>query len=127
MSTLTGQFNYSGMEHFITNVKSKSGEMIECVVLPLKSNYIEKTEKNGQVYLNQGIAIYDVAPEKQKNGNTNTIKLYPKKEVREALKAAGKYTPYLGNLKNWDAPAAEVNTSENFDASADIPTDDLPF
>ena len=116
------------MEHIITSVKGKSGQMIECVILPLDSNYIEKTVKDGKVYLNQGIAIYDVAPEKQKNGNTHTIKINPKKEIKEALKAAGKYTPFIGNLKDWSTPSAEVNTSEQFDAAPVIETgDDLPF
>lgn len=128
MSTLTGQINYSAMEHIVTKVKGKSGQMIECIVLPLESNYIEKTVKEGKVFLNQGIAVYDVAPEKQKNGNTHTIKINPKKEIRDALKAAGKYTPFIGNLKDWSGPSAEVNTSEQFEAGAPIETpDDLPF
>jgi len=127
MSTLTGQLNYSAMEHIVTMVKGKNGP-IECVILPLESNYIEKTVKDGKTYLHQGIAVYDVAPEKQKNGNTHTIKINPKKEIREALKAAGKYTPFLGNLKDWAAPTAEVNTSEQFDAGATIDAgNDLPF
>lgn len=127
MSTLTGQLNYSAMEHIVTMVKGKNGP-IECVILPLESNWIEKTEKDGKVYLHQGIAVYDIAPEKQKNGQTHTIKINPKKEIKEALKAAGKYTPFLGNLKDWSAPTAEVNTSEQFDAGAPIDTgDDLPF
>jgi len=125
MSTLTGQLNYSAMEHIVTMVKGKNGP-IECVILPLESNYIEKTEKDGKVYLHQGIAVYDIAPEKQKNGQTHTIKINPKKEIKEALKAAGKYTPFLGNLKDWSVPTAEVNTSEQFDAGAQ-PEDDLPF
>jgi len=125
MSTLTGQLNYSAMEHIVTMVKGKNGP-IECVILPLESNYIEKTVKDGKTYLSQGIAVYDVAPEKQKNGNTHTIKINPKKEIREALKAAGKYTPFLGNLKEWSAPTAEVNTSEQFDDTP-LVDDALPF
>jgi hypothetical protein len=127
MSTLTGQLNYSAMEHIVTKVKGKSGQMIECVILPLESNWIEKTEKDGKVYLHQGIAVYDIAPEKQKNGQTHTIKINPKKEIKDALKAAGKFTPFLGNLKDWSAPTAEVNTSEQFDAGAVQTDDDLPF
>lgn len=127
MSTLTGQLNFSAFEHVITKVKGKSG-MIECVILPLDSNYIEKTEKDGKTYLNMGIAVYDVAPEKQKNGNTHVMKINPNKEIREALKAAGKYTPFIGNLKDWSAPTAEVNTSEQFDSGAvNVEGDDLPF
>lgn len=128
MSTLTGQINYSAMEHLICKIKNRSGVMIEGVFLPFDSNFIEKTVKEGKVFLNQGIAVYDVAPEKQKNGNTHTIKINPKKEIRDALKAAGKYTPFIGNLKDWSGPSAEVNTSEQFDAGAPIETgDDLPF
>lgn len=127
MGTLTGQINYSAMEHIVTMVKGKNGP-IECVILPLDSNWIEKTVKDGKTYLHQGIAVYDVAPEKQRNGNTHTVKIYPKKEIRESLKAAQKYTPFLGNLKDWSAPTAEVNTSEQFESGTAIETvEDLPF
>lgn len=126
MSTLTGQLSFSGLEHIVKTLPGKNGP-IECVILPLDSNYIEKTIKDGKTYLNMGIALYEVAPEKQKNGNTHVLKVNPKKEIRDALKAAGKYTPYLGNLKDWSAPTADVNTSENLDMSAKIEGDDLPF
>lgn len=126
MSTLTGQLSFSGLEHIVKTLPGKNGP-IECVILPLDSNYIEKTIKDGKTYLNMGIALYEVAPEKQKNGNTHVLKVNPKKDIRDALKAAGKYTPYLGNLKDWSAPTADVNTSENLDMSAKIEGDDLPF
>jgi len=127
MGTLTGQISYSGMEHIIKTLPGKNGP-IECVILPLESNYIEKTVKDGNVYLNQGVAVYEVAPEKQKKGNTHVMKINPKKEIRDALKSAGKYTPYLGNLKDWSAPAAEVHTSENLDDKAfSSGEDNLPF
>jgi len=126
MGTLTGSLSYSGMEHIIKTLPGKNGP-IECVILPLESNYIVKTVKDGNTYLNQGIAIYEVAPEKQKNGNTHTIKINPAKEIRDALKAAGKYTPYLGNLKDWSVQVAEVHTSENLDMSVSVEGDDLPF
>lgn len=126
MGTLTGQLSYSSMEHIVTKVKGKSGQMIECVILPLESNYIEKTEKDGKVYLNQGITVYDIAPEKQKGGFTRDIKIYPGKEIAAKLKEAKQYTPFIGKLKDWTAPIAEVNTSEQFDASI-VPEDDLQF
>ncbi len=42
------------------------------------------------------------------------------------MKAGGKYTPFIGNLKDWSAPVAEVNTSENLDMAAGE-GDDLPL
>lgn len=126
MSTLTGQLNISALEHVIKTIQGKNGP-IECVIISLEPNYIEKTVKDDKTYLNLPIAVYEVAPEKVKNGNTHTVKINPKKEIRDALKAAGKYTPFIGNLKDWSAPTAEVNTSENMVMAAPIQDDDLPF
>ena len=49
------------MEHIVTMVKGKNGP-IECVILPLESNYIEKTEKDGSESITDIISLNTLSP-----------------------------------------------------------------
>ncbi len=123
---ITGKINLAGLEHAILPMKSKTGEAIDCIVIPIKKNNLFKSEK-GNVYLD--FAAFDVAPEKRKGDDTHIITQSFDKAKREAMKAANERSPILGNLRASEyASETTPNTSTEF-TSADMPdgADDLPF
>lgn len=120
---ITGKINLAKLEHILREFPSKSGEKIECIVMPIKKNHLFKSDK-GNVFLD--LAAFDIAPEKRKGDDTHLVVQSFNKETRDKMKADGVQSPILGNLRaDGGAPSDEPNTSEDF--TAETGKDDLPF
>lgn len=124
---ITGKINLASLEHAIVPMKSKTGESIDCLVIPIKKNNLFKSEK-GNVYLD--FAAFEVAPEKRKGEDTHLIVQSFDKAKREAMKAAGEQSAILGNLRASEySSEAAPNISTEFTPSdfAGGGNSDLPF
>lgn len=112
------------LQHVIEKRKTKSGEMIDVVTLPIKNNNLFLSEK-GNCYLD--LIGFEVAPEKRKTDDTHLVKQSLPKDVQEKMSEEEKRAmPILGNLRVWG------NVEQEPVQSADLPpapesTDQLPF
>ena len=92
---IKGQVNLMALTNaFLETRKNASGADIECITIPLAVNHIEKDQ--------YGVKLKFIGwPREGLKGNaSHIVNQDVPKEVGEALKAAGKYAPTLGNL--WD-------------------------
>jgi hypothetical protein len=116
---MNGKFNLAAFHHAIMNVGRKDGSKVECIVIPIKENNLFKSDK-GNVYCD--FKAWPIAPEKRKGDDTHLINQSLKKEDREALKAAGKYPPMLGTLKEYQAESPDtVDQSFTSEVAGDLP------
>ena len=76
------------------------------------------TRENGETFRSVGISVW-VNDEEDKYGNTASVQLQLKKEVRDQ----GEKAPYIGNLK-LHTPKVKEGSAEDFSNDED---DDLPF
>ena len=120
---ILGKINLAALNHAVEMRKTKAGESIEVITIPIKANSLFKSDK-GNVYLD--FAAFELSPDKRKGDDSHLISQSLPKEQREALKAAGKYPPSLGSMKvdgAGSAPIAVASTESSFDGGGD----DLPF
>ena len=111
---------------FVKKFKSKSGQEVECVVIPIDQNYLVRGEKG--LYLNADTVIRD---DEDQYGNVGFV---VHKAPSNQWKAASQEEKdkmnelnILGNLKDFSSKqAATSKWSEPMDAS-DNGADDLPF
>lgn len=122
MSNGRGKINLTALECAIIPSKKDKDDVILCI--PVKKNNLFKSEK-GNVYLD---FIYNEMKSPGKNEkDTHIINQSVPKEVYEALKAAGKYAPTLGNLQHWEGGYQEPEPNVVQDLPENKTTDDLPF
>jgi len=122
MSNISGKLNLASLQHVIEKRKTKSGDMIDVITLPIKNNNLFLSEK-GNVFFD--LIAFEVAPDKRKNEDTHLVKQSLDKAVMDKMtEEQKKAMPIIGNLKVWgqseptpSAPAADIPES----------TDDLPF
>ena len=119
---MQGKLNLAAFQHAIMNVTRKDGSKVECIVIPIEENNLFKSEK-GNVYCDS--KVWEISPEKRKGEDTHLINQSLKKEVREAIKAAGKYPPTLGSLREYQAETADT-TDVSLQSFDPLPGD-LPF
>lgn len=100
-------------------------ENMECLVIPMKQNYLSQTER-GDIYLN----LIAWGSDKLKDGKTHLIKQSLPKEVREKMsKEEMSNLPILGDMKPMeDAPAKPMVAYTTTVAAhpAPSPEEDLP-
>lgn len=100
-------------------------ENMECLVIPMKQNYLSQTER-GDIYLN----LIAWGSDKLKDGKTHLIKQSLPKEVREKMsKEEMSNLPILGDMKPMeDAPAKPMVAYTTTAAAnpAPSPEEDLP-
>lgn len=93
---ISGKINLAALQHALIELPTKTGNKVECIVIPIASNELFKSEK-GNVYLD--FAAFDIPVDKRKGDDTHIISQSFKKEKRDAMKAAKQYPPTLGNLR----------------------------
>lgn len=139
---ITGKLNLAKLEHVIREFPMKDGSQQECIVIPIEKNSLFKTDK-GNVFLDifasetpaekrkvVTVKSKDGTKEFQRYESTHIVNQSLPEDVREKLKAEGKYAPTLGNLTDSNLQlqsggADSPNVSEDFAPAG--PGDDLPF
>lgn len=120
---ITGSQNLMAFNNaFIEKRKSKSGEMIECVTIPLKQNFLEVYEgKKKGIYIN--LRAVESKQERSTHFMKQSVKNYS--ELSEEEK---KTIPITINLKVFSETSGQqdgskISPSQNFS----VDSDDLPF
>lgn len=115
---------------FRMNLKSKTGEMEDCLVIVLSKSRVKKSDKNPE---RLGLSI-DIVPNKEGKddfGNTHWVKESTTKAERESPEPPN--LPFLGNAKEYEAGGqrtARPAPREEGDASPmsqGMEEDDIPF
>ena len=118
MENFNLKLNICGFVHTVRKMKSKSGEMIDVIILPIDANHVFKGEKG--MYVD----ITAIAVANPKFDDTHILKQSLPKEVYEKLSDEDKKkTPIFGNMAPWKKNAGEAPA--NIDSGSD--DDDLPF
>lgn len=118
----------SKLKHVMMTKKNKKGKKIECIVIPIKQNYLFKDEKSGAVYLGVSVNLKDGEDEYGQHGFIGQKidgRIY--KEASDSEKEEMKKTPILGGMKDWeftDNSAARDTAGSQGEMEED---DDLPF
>jgi len=117
MANLNIKLNLQNLKCACRFEKSKSG-LVECLIIPLESNYLFKGEKG--VYLD--LTAFELKEAKDKK--THLIKQQLPKEVFKAMTdEEKKATPILGDVTTWEhTEAAPVSNLTPLPEG-----DDLPF
>lgn len=117
----------------LMNLKDKTGQPTECLVIPLKNSRIRRSEKTGRL----GLSMDHVPNKDGKDdfGNTHWVKESTTKAERESAEPPN--LPFLGNSKEYEAggqraarPAgggAVTGDAEAGSLSAGMEEDDIPF
>lgn len=116
---------------FIKPMKSKSGQMIDCVVIPIERNKLYIGKDNQAVYLN--LIHFPLKNSPNEFGHTHTVKQsFTTKELEAMSQEEKDSKPFLGSSKDFGqssgkpAETKTQTTSAAFDSSTDD-DDDLPF
>lgn len=118
---ITFKINLMQYKAVIQKIKSKSGEMKECIVIPIEMNHLVKGEKG--VYAD--FTAFDLKNPKADSKDTHLVKASLPKDVFQSMtEEEKKAMPIFGNLRVWgerqeSEPTSSVKTIEE--------TDDLPF
>jgi hypothetical protein len=120
MSNISGKINLAALTH--AKIKTKKGA--DAIVIPIKENNLFLSEK-GNVYLDLQANEHIDAEKK----TTHIVNQGVPKEVYDKLKAAGEYTPTLGNLTEWSKlGGGEGDPNTSAEVAGDVDLDDsLPF
>ena len=115
MSNISARINLAQLQHVVEKRKTKSGEQIDVITLPIKNNNLFLSDK-GNVFLD--LIAFEVAPEKRKTEDTHLVKQsLPKEKQTDS-------DPILGNMKVWGQSEATPQQA------TDMPEPDgegLPF
>jgi hypothetical protein len=116
----------------LMNLKDKTGQPTECLVIPLKNSRIRRSEKSGRL----GLSI-DIVPNKEGKddfGNTHWIKESTTKMERESADPPN--LPFLGNAREYEpggqrtarpAGGAAVTRDGVSELAEGMEDDDIPF
>jgi hypothetical protein len=116
MPNLNIKLNLQNLKCACRFEKSKSG-LVECLIIPLESNYLFKGEKG--IYLD--LSAFELKEIKDKR--THLIKQQLPKDVFKAMTEEQKYnTPILGDVYVWEHTEAEpVSDATPLDENSDLP------
>ena|GEM_PF-1916942 len=121
MSNISSRINLAQLQHVVEKRKTKSGEQIDVITLPIKNNNLFLSDK-GNVFLD--LIAFEVAPEKRKTEDTHLVKQSLDKKASDAMTDQEKRDmPILGNMKVWGH--AEATPQQATDMPE--PDGDLPF
>lgn len=111
----------------LMNLKDKTGQPTECLVIPLKNSRIKRAEKSGRL----GMSL-DLVPNKDGKddfGNTHWIKESTTKAERES--ATPPNLPFLGNAREYEPGGQRTARPAGGDTgllqAAGLEDDDIPF
>ena len=122
MSTITTKLNLSQLKHVIQKKKVKSGEEIDCLVIPIELNNLFKSEK-GNVYLD--LIGFEIKEKKTDSKDTHLIKQFlPKSTYDGMTEDEKKEMKVIGNHVLWSAQEPDPNSPVSEPIDED---DDLPF
>jgi hypothetical protein len=116
MANLNIKINLQNLKCACRFEKSKSG-LVECLIIPLESNYLFKGEKG--VYLD--LTAFELKEIKDKR--THLLKQQLPKEVFKAMSDEEKRnTPILGDVSTWEhQETAPVSDLKTLDENSDLP------
>lgn len=127
---ITTNINLTKLKSAVMKLKGKSGNMVECLVIPIEENKLVKGRKGG-VYL--GLAHFEIKEQKYGSKDTHLVKQSFDKTTREAMTdEEQKSYPILGNSVDWaiaenQNQSTEFETGDYVDANKTSEGDDLPF
>lgn len=118
MENFNLKVNMAAFKHVVRKMKNKSGEMVDCIIIPLDANYVFTGEKG------LWVDITAIAVKEPKYDDTHILKQGLSKEVYEALTDEQKRAqPIFGNMGPWKKGGN--NAAANIDTGSE--DDDLPF
>lgn len=134
-----GQRKFSGsialtkLEHVILKKKNKKGEEIECLLIPIDKNYMERgVDKDGKatgaIYLNVNVITKTEEDDFKQHGfigQSVSSKMWKNAKDKEKEKM-GKL-PILGNIKDFSFNSEDYNADTKGSAGTIDEEDDLPF
>ena len=128
---ITGSINLMALNNaFIEQRKDKNGNTVDCAVIPLKHNWMHKTEK-GNVYMRISAREINQDNKREDSKDTHIVSLSVDKETYDKLRSIDKYPPTLGNLTDWDkvygSGANQASASPQQSTLAPPDADDVPF
>lgn len=134
MSNITIKTNLLKLNKaFVKKFKTKNGEMIDCVLIPIKLNHMFQSEKG--VYLEA--QAFEIREKKADSKDTHIMKQSLPKDIYGTMSQDDKdKMPIIGNCILWNgAPAVSPDTSNNSNYNGGGVTnggvqpddDDLPF
>lgn len=135
-----GQRKFSGsialtkLEHVIMEKKNKKGKKIECIVIPVDKNYIErgkdkKGNPTGALYLNVSVITKTEEDEYGQHGFIGqNVSSTMWKEAKDKEKEKMGKLPILGNIKDFSFNADDYQADTSGAAGEPVgEDDDLPF
>lgn len=120
MGNITIKLNLAGLVHAVQNKKTKSGEAIECLVIPIDKNKLYRGEKG--MYLD--VTGFEIKNPAEGQKDTHILKQSFSKEYYDSLTDEQKKAlPILGNAIAWGTyKPKEAAVQPTIDED-----DDLPF
>jgi hypothetical protein len=126
---ITAKINLRQLKSHVMKMKSKSGENIDCIILPIEQNHLFKGEKG--IYLDlQG---YELKERREGQKDTHLVKQNLPKEVYDSMTDEEKNAlPILGNMTVWGKTEPEPRNFEVYqpdpgEADQHEAKNDLPF
>jgi len=118
---ITFKVNLLQYQAAVMKIKSKSGVLVDCVVIPIESNHLVKGEKG--IYAD--FAAFEFKNQKADSKDTHLIKQsLPKEWFQSMSDEEKKAMPIFGNLRVWE----ERTEPESKSSVEPINEDDgLPF
>lgn len=129
-----GSINLKKLVHYRGKIKGKSGEVKDCIMIPVEDNALFDSPEYDFLGLNVKIITWDQPDEYDKTGmivkNHYVKGQKPWSELTEIEKDERKaLEPILGNIRSWDTDGARKSSTSyvNSQESDNIKTDAPPF
>lgn len=127
MGNISVHLNLRRLQSGQMKIKGKSGELVECVVIPIDANNLVRGEKG--VYLDlMGFELKERKPDRK---DTHLVKQsLPKEQFEKLTDEQKKALPILGNMTVWGQQEADP-VNFGFEAAQAAVTEgddsDMPF
>ncbi len=118
---ITFKLNFMQYKSVLMKLKTKSGNLTDCIVIPIETNHLVKGEKG--VYAD--FAAFEFNNKQENSKDTHLIKQsLPKETFKSMTDEEKKAMPIFGNLRVW-----EDKTDQEPQSSMNVlnENDDLPF
>ncbi len=129
MSNISAKINLRQLKSHVMILKGKSGEPVECLVLPIDANHLFKGEKG--IYLD--LQAYELKEKQEGRKETHLVKQSIPKAVFDCMTDEEKNAlPILGNMTVWGRQEPEPRNFEVYqpepgEADPVNEKSDLPF
>jgi len=124
---LSGSIALSKLQHVTEKRKGKKGKKVECLIIPLKNNYLVKDKDTGAIYMEVNVIYKPDGDDYDRNGfisQSVSSKLWKAADEEEQQKM--KNTPILGSIKDWGSGNNKSDDDSGSHGEIDE-DDDLPF